>query len=465
VGVPNGPVFVWFLATISRFTLDPVVGTMVIVLVNVAALAFAVPLFRRLLPGRGEAELALALYATNPVAIWHSRKLWDPCLVPLFAVPALALAARVLQGRGSWALAGLIPLLALAGQTHQSGALFGIVLVATLLSDPRRLGPAPLGVGVAGGVLLAAPYALHLVREIFGRPGGFAPVTTSRLPDIDVVTNLLLDASGHNILQAASRDAGWLLLWPFPPLGLLVQLAAIPFYVYLIAGYVGAVRGEAGLPRKTREAPTAGGPSSADTATRRSPAGDLSARASFPPGARRLLLGLGLGLPALYLVMRVRGVAHYFLAIFPLLSALIVVGARRIRGMAPRRRRWVPPLPVLLGVHVLSWILFQSYMSSHSGSDGYGLPYGELTRACEEVAERAAEIGRGTEDAPLRLAVDVPRDRGVIPHQYAFVLRHRLGVEVEPPAEGAEPDLVLRVRWERPRGEPVWEVMPGGGPG
>jgi hypothetical protein len=161
-----------------------------------------------------------------------------------------------------------------------------------------------------------------------------------------------------------------------------------------------------------------------------------------------------------FLVFRVRGVAHYFLTILPVLFALIVLGARRF-ARSSRRRRWLLPLPVLLTVNVASWIFFQSYMSSHWGSENYGMPYGRVAQACEEVAERARELGRGGPEAPLRLVVDIPRDRGVIPHQYRYVLEQLEGLHVRPPEEGQEPDLLLRVRWPKPGrlAGPPYEIL------
>ena len=100
VGVPNGPVFAYWLALFAELSPSPVVGNLSVVLANGIALAAAVPLFRRLLPEPGEADAAVALFATSPVAIWFSRKIWDPCLLALFLVPALLIAARVLQSPG-----------------------------------------------------------------------------------------------------------------------------------------------------------------------------------------------------------------------------------------------------------------------------------------------------------------------------------------------------------------------------
>jgi hypothetical protein len=427
IGIPNGPVFVYWLAAFSRWSLDPLVANLSVTLANVAALALAIPFFRRILRGPGEAECALALYATSPVAIWYSRKIWDPCLLPLFTVPTLALAIRVLQSERSRAVFGIPPLLALAIQAHQSALFFAAALGVTLLSAGRRIALGWLAGGCAVAAALCAPFASYLVRE-WGTSGGPLPLSGgSKWPDIDVLTNLLLDASGHNILDAAGHEAPWLLLWPIPPVGLLVQLALAPLFVHVIAGFV-----EAWTPK----------------------------RAAPPAGARRLLLGIGLGLPALYLVLRVRGVAHYFLAALPVLHALVVIGARRVDGWGGARRPFFR-LPVLVTLSAASWLLFQSYISAHHGSVDYGLSYRSVVEACRQVAAAAAERGLGTPERPLVLGVDIPRERRTLPLQYRYVMEKLLGTVVREPGEGERPDLWLRIRWPHPGrlDRPPWEIV------
>lgn len=421
-GVPNGPTFLWFLAAVARVTSDPRWATFAVAMTNVAALALSVPLFRRLLRGRGEAAMAGALYATSPVAIWYSRKLWDPCVLAILAVPALWLTLRALERPGRRSVALVPVVLAVAALAHQSAAFFAVVLVAILLAGVRRSALLPLTIGLAVAGAIVTPY----LRFVLVHAAEFAPGGRSAWPDIDVVTNLLLDVSGHNILQAAGREAGRMLLWPLPPLWLLVQVLAIPFYAYVFAGFAEAAR-PGGEPRPTR-------------------------------GARWLLLGVGLGLPALFLVLRVNGVAHYFLTALPVLFALVVLGGRRVAQFSPRARRWILPLPWLLVVNVASWTGFQTYQSYRQGSDSYGLPYARIVQACSEVDAAAAEAGI-PRDRALRLVVDVPRDRGPLPAQYRFVLERELGREVEPPPPGKAAEVTLRIRWPKPRGKPAWEVL------
>jgi hypothetical protein len=224
-------------------------------------------------------------------------------------------------------------------------------------------------------------------------------------------------------------------MWPLPPVGLMVQLAAVPFAATFVLGLVEVAR-----PRT----------------------------ASLDPQARRLVAALAIGLPALLLLARARGAAHHYLAALPALFAAMVLGAARADASGRALLRRLPPLPWLVALQAASWLLFQSWVVVHHGSVAYGLPYSQVARACADVADAARRIGRGTPEAPLRLAVDVPRDRGPLPPQYRYLLEHRHGLAVRAP-EGAErPDLVLRVTLAAPRlplgrtPPGAWEILPGG---
>ena len=424
-GLPNGPVYLYFLAGVTRFTTDPRAAQGALTALNILALAASVPLFRRWLKDPRDATTAVALYATSPVAIWFSRKIWDPCLLPVLCVPALLLATRTVQSPRSRAPAALLPLLAVIAQVHQSGVVFAIVTLAGTAKGLVRAAPAALVLGFALAAAAVAPYAAHLA-DLFAR-GALVAHTRSPWPDVDVVTNLLLDATGHNILQTAGLAARGLLLWPVPPLGLLIQLAAVPFAITFGLGYMELLR-----PR----------------------AWALSA------DVRPLLIALAIALPGLFLLLRVQGAAHYFLAPLPVLFALLVLGARRAAASARALvRRW-PPISALVVLNAASWLCFQSYVSVHRGSASYGLPYGDVMHACEAMAGAARALGRGTPEAPLTLLVDVPRDRGPLPWQYRYLLEQRLGITVRAPDPATSPDLVLRVRWDEGRTLP-WTVLPG----
>ncbi len=424
-GVPNGPMFLWWLLALARVTTDPRGATAAMILMNVAALALAVPLLRRLLPDRRQSTIAVALLATNPVAIWFSRKLWDPCLLAIFTVPALLIALHAMDRAKARSIVLLPILLAAGALTHQSAAFFGVALMAVLLLEPRRLAWGWLLAGGAMAVALVFPYASFLIED--GAAHGLGGGSRSAYPDIDVITNLFLDASGHNILQAAGREGGRLLLWPIPPVGLLIQLAAAPLLIAAVAG----------LRETIRERPP-------DDAARR---------------RRRLVLLVPAGLVILYLVFLVRGVAHYFLALMPLLTVWIVRGHDALRAGPPTRRRKVMlTLPVLVAINAASWLGFQSFQSLRHGSDSYGLPYGDILKSCRAVV--LAADARGLDPAePIVLRVDVPRDRGVVPAAYRFVLERELGRRVDPAGQDRPADLVLRIRWPNPRRGVPWEVV------
>lgn len=432
-GVPNGPGYLYFLAAVTRFTDDPRAAQAALTLLNCLALAAAVPLARRWLPAPRDAEVAVALYATSPVAIWFSRKIWDPCLLPPLAVAALLAATRLRERPGSRAGLVLLPLLAVIVQVHQSAVVFAALLLGVSAPALWRGSRPALAAGAAAAVAIVLPYARFLGGVVSA--GAVAVRSRAAWPDVDVLTNLLLDVTGHNLLQTAGFAAGGILRWPFPPIGLVAQLLAVPFAIPFALGYAEAVRPRTG---------------------------------TLSPAARPVVLTLGIGLPAAFLLARVQGAAHYYLTLWPVLFALLVAGYRRAAASRSAFLRRLPSPSLLAAVGVVNWLLFQSYISIHHGSPNYGLPYGALVQAATEVRASARAVGLGTPDAPLHLGVDLPRDRGPLPHQYRYVLE-RMGVVVRPPAAGEVPDLTLHVHWGDDR--PVvlgpvpigrWEVRPGG---
>jgi 4-amino-4-deoxy-L-arabinose transferase-like glycosyltransferase len=448
VGLENGPVFAYFLAASTAVSADPRVAQLSIVAANLIALGFAALLFRRLLPTASEARLATALYASSPLAIWFSRKIWDPCLLALFCVPALFALTRALQEKRSRAIAFVPPLVALALQVHQSGVFFALLVAGVTLLRWRSLAKGWLLAGAAIAAILLAPYLSFLLPRVFS--GGLALSSRSRFPDVDVITNLFLDVSGHNILQTAGHAAGRMLLWPVPPAWLLVQLAGLPFYLHAFSGYRDLLRRPSGGAEG----------SSAGTAE------------SVASETRAILVGLCVGLPLLYLIFRVRGVPHYFLPILPLLFVVVVLGARRSAGRRTGWRGVLLSLPFLVIVNVLSWIGFQSYMSFHRGSPSYGLPYSNLVDACGDVADLARaplpDVGRVQDvEAPdagekaIALFVDVPRDRGPLPAQYAYVLCRLEGLQVVPARAEDDADIVLRVQWSSENGRAGYSAALG----
>jgi hypothetical protein len=457
LGLPNGPVAAYCFALVTRFAASPLAVNSAVALANVGALALAIPLYRRLLGRPRDARLALALHATSPVAIWFSRKIWDPCLLALFVVPALACLLAALQSRRSRLVALEPPLLALAIQVHHSAIFLAVVVASLLLRAGRRIAWGWLAAGCAAGAALAAPYARALSTHVAAH--GVRADGGSRFPDIDVVTNLFLDASGHNVLQFAGRDAPALLAWPLPPIGLLVVLAGVPFYVAVFDAY-------AKLLRRGTDGDRCAVPATAH------------ALGSDTAAATRAIRWLAAGVPLLYLAARVAGTPHYFLVIQPILFALVVVGARsaeaRLAGPAapapaapPPSRRLLDALrprpAALVGANVALWLLFASYIHAHWGGESYGLPYGRLVTACARVAAEARARGLGAADRPLALEVAIWREKGALPRQYEHVLRERFGIHVEPPAPGATPHLALSVAWRAAGrlGRPPFEVRPG----
>lgn len=143
VGALFPPLFDDLMLPPFLFSSSPVPATSYVAVINVLALLLGVALLRRYAGGRAAYFLAL-LYALSPWAVVYSRKIWDPYVISLFALLALAgLLLLLLEGRswgGSLAVGSWLWLL----QLHPSGALLAPVGLAALWADraarPKRTG-------------------------------------------------------------------------------------------------------------------------------------------------------------------------------------------------------------------------------------------------------------------------------------------------------------------------------------
>lgn len=122
---------------------------------NIAALVGLVILAIRCVPA-AEREpwlWAAALIAVNPMAVIYDRKLWPPCILPIFCVAFIAGWWGRDRPRGAfvWGLVG-----ASLGQIHASGFLFAFAVILTTLAAAGR-GAVRWGWWLAGSMLGALP--------------------------------------------------------------------------------------------------------------------------------------------------------------------------------------------------------------------------------------------------------------------------------------------------------------------
>ncbi len=229
VGIVNSPIFVYVISVFAFVNPNPSFVTLCIILMNLAGVLVAYRFFTRLFDSRAEARMSVLFLAVSPMAVHYSRKIWDPAPLPLFsALLACATLSVLSTERSKWAFA--IPLLiCFMAQIHQSAMFFGALIVLTLALHRPRLNYPSLALGIVAGGLVLAPYLAYFIGSGFEQLGDYYGRFGSRLPDIDVATNFLLDVTGQNIYGTTGRDIVSLLNWPVPGFGVLVAVASLLF--------------------------------------------------------------------------------------------------------------------------------------------------------------------------------------------------------------------------------------------
>lgn len=163
-GIANPPLAIYFVAAIESVARSPHGITVVMALMQVAAIAATWLAVRRRL-GPGIAFATAALFATSGWAVLYARILWPPCFAPLLSIAMLACLWAWTIERRPWALAAALALSAAVSQLHLTGfAWFAIVVaVAALFRPPIRRGP--LVAGALSVVLLFLPFAIGMATQ------------------------------------------------------------------------------------------------------------------------------------------------------------------------------------------------------------------------------------------------------------------------------------------------------------
>lgn len=197
VGVATGPAFLYLLALPMLVSPDPSFTTGFVGLLNLVGVGLTFAFTRRYF-GLLAAVAAALLYATNPWAVYHSRKIWNPDVLPLFSLLffwGLCLVV-VERRRGGLILAAVAA--AVAVQLNQSAYVLLLLLLAVVLLGWRRLGwRAPLS-ALAAALVVSAPYLYY----------EFAHGWDDLWHALDVGgANAVLD--GEALRQALVLAAGW----------------------------------------------------------------------------------------------------------------------------------------------------------------------------------------------------------------------------------------------------------------
>jgi hypothetical protein len=154
-----GPLYYYILSLPFLVTRDPIAGVAFVAASNVAA-AYLLYGFARRYWSTPVGLAAAVLFGVFPLAVWSSRLVWHPGLMPLFTVLFIrSLFALVVDGR-SMAAVPMLALLAVLTQLHLATVAF-VPLALLALVMARHLDWRHVAVGAALGVLLYMPYLAY----------------------------------------------------------------------------------------------------------------------------------------------------------------------------------------------------------------------------------------------------------------------------------------------------------------
>lgn len=183
-GLPNFPMSVWLYA-LPLFVWKHVYSATIFTgLLNTFAVGGCWWLTRRFW-GQQPAIVATLLFAVNPWAVMHARKIWAQNLLAPFIVGwAICLLLAIEEKRTRW-LIGAIVSLAIAIQAHLAAVSLVPATAIVLLIYWRRIGWRSLASGVGLSLLTLVPFVIYVVRDadLGGSSGGLisAEITLNAL--------------------------------------------------------------------------------------------------------------------------------------------------------------------------------------------------------------------------------------------------------------------------------------------
>ncbi len=415
VGFPNSPVSVWLYALPLFIWKHVYAATLFTGFANVLAVFGCWWLVRRYW-GPAAALLAALLFAANPWAVVHARKIWAQNLLPPLVVGWAITAALIFIERRSRFLIPHLLLLALAVLVHFAGIALAPVSLLLLLLYRKRVRSGPLLAGLGLALLAALPFLYALVRD----EGNLLAALQSALPDTAQSTAsaitfsltpwryLFLMSTGAELHSLAGPERFQDYLAQIPTL--------VPAYLLLALLLVGGIV------------------LLAATLLRRE--GDGRQREM----ALLLLLWL-CAPPLLFTLVPIPVTLHYLLPVYPvpfIAIALLLVNAIR------RAPRLLAPAGVLLAATVVlqlwAWGALLNFVTNEHTPGGFGTPLALKLEAVEAVERlqqqtQAAELiiaGRSEEPSQEEFAAVYDVLLRDIPHRFLNVTRSALF-----PAQGA----------------------------
>jgi hypothetical protein len=349
--IPGLSVWVFYPLGHLFGTAEPTDLTRGVQLCNLAALVLLVLFAWRCIPApeREPWLWAAVLLAVNPVAVVYHRKLWPPCMLPLFSL--LFLVGWWHRGRRwgamTWGVLG-----ACLGQIHASGFVFAAaVFFTTVLADRRRV---RWGCWLAGSVLGCLPMVPWLIYLGHGRdPVHGNCFAFHRWLEGKFWGHWATEPIGLDLRGIFDREYGQYLRWPILG-GHATYGAAV---LQALAGLLGAVILTVAVVRWWR--------------------GRAAAESRRPVSGTTLILWAGFVCYGLLLTLAaVRFYRHYLLVTFPLMAvwvAYLALPRNAGRGLALGRRLLVG----LCVVNALSSVTMLGYLHARGGAElgAFGVSY------------------------------------------------------------------------------------------
>ncbi|MDA8217035.1 MAG: glycosyltransferase family 39 protein, partial [Dehalococcoidales bacterium] len=166
VGSAQGPVEIYLLAIPALFSADPVVASGFVGLLQGVAVV-GTYFFTSKYYGRTAGLIAAALFAVNPWALQHARKIYTPNLLPLFSLLFFAAVYGAVVDRRRYHLSLACLGLAVMFLVHPQAVVFAPLLLMVVVVFWRRLGWRPLLLGVSLALLAASPYLYYEAQRGF----------------------------------------------------------------------------------------------------------------------------------------------------------------------------------------------------------------------------------------------------------------------------------------------------------
>src|SRR5690242_11759463 len=157
------PLFVYIMMIPAFFTSNPIAGNILMALCNVAAVLLTYIFVRRYY-GRLAGAISALLYATAINVIVFSRDIWQPDLLPLFAILLMFMLFRgVVEGKRYWFLPAALIIGAMY-QFHSTSIYLLAPLVVAVVLAYKTIRWRELFLAAAALLVLYAPY-IYLERH------------------------------------------------------------------------------------------------------------------------------------------------------------------------------------------------------------------------------------------------------------------------------------------------------------